>query len=88
MKHTRISGLMTAVLAAMFSSGSIGELAVDVSGPQSKPRPRSTAGGASKGNRSGKRYPEQSARQALRGMRRAQGGPGITEGSDPQPLAA
>jgi hypothetical protein len=32
-----------------------------------------------------KRYPEQSARQALRGFRRAQGGPGITEGADPQP---
>ena len=25
----------------------------------------------------GKRYPEQSSRQALRGLRRAQGGPGI-----------
>ena len=27
--------------------------------------------------RSGNRYPEQSSRQALRGMRRAQGGPGL-----------
>ena len=31
-------------------------------------------------------YPESSARQALRNQRRAQGGPGITEGKDPQPL--
>jgi hypothetical protein len=33
----------------------------------------------------GKTYPESSARQALRGQRRQQGGPGITEGKDPQP---
>jgi hypothetical protein len=32
-----------------------------------------------------KTYPESSARQALHKYRRAQGGPGITEGKDPQP---
>ena len=37
--------------------------------------------------RSSKRYPEQSTRQKLRGLRRAQGGPGLTEGLDPQPRA-
>lgn len=31
-----------------------------------------------------KPYPEQSTRQALRGSRRARGGPGITEGKNPQ----
>lgn len=35
--------------------------------------------------RRGKRYPEQSDRQALRGFRRAQRGPGITEGANPRP---
>jgi hypothetical protein len=40
------------------------------------------------GNKSGKTYPERSARQALHGFRRAQGGPGITEGKDPQPKSA
>jgi len=34
-------------------------------------------------NARGKTYPEQSTRQALRGSRRAQGGPGITEGQNP-----
>jgi hypothetical protein len=34
--------------------------------------------------KTGKTYPEQSARQALRGLRRAQGGPGLTTGKDPQ----
>lgn len=34
---------------------------------------------------SSKNYPESSDRQALRKFRRAQGGPGITEGKDPQP---
>ena len=33
----------------------------------------------------GKDYPESSARQALRGFRRAQGGPGITTGKNPAP---
>ena len=33
----------------------------------------------------GKTYPESSARQALHKYRVAQGGPGITEGKDPQP---
>lgn len=33
----------------------------------------------------GKNYPESSKRQALHNQRRAQGGPGITEGKDPQP---
>jgi hypothetical protein len=32
-----------------------------------------------------KDYPFSSARQAMRQHRRAQGGPGITEGKDPQP---
>lgn len=32
-----------------------------------------------------KRYPEQSTRQKLRALRRAQGGPGITEGANPVP---
>ncbi len=36
-------------------------------------------------NKLGKVYPESSARQALWGQRRKQGGPGITEGKDPQP---
>lgn len=40
---------------------------------------------ANQGNKTGKTYPERSARQALHGFRRAQGGPGITEGKDPQP---
>jgi hypothetical protein len=35
--------------------------------------------------RPGKRYPEQSARQQLRAYRRAQGGPGLTGGMNPQP---
>jgi hypothetical protein len=34
--------------------------------------------------KTGRRYPEQSQRQALRGLRRAQGGPGLTEGPDPR----
>lgn len=34
-------------------------------------------------NKSGKTYPESSARQALRNFRRAQGGPGITTGKNP-----
>ena len=33
----------------------------------------------------GKTYPFSSARQALHKYRVAQGGPGITEGKDPQP---
>lgn len=33
--------------------------------------------------KSGKIYPESSARQALRNFRRAQGGPGITTGKNP-----
>lgn len=37
------------------------------------------------GNKPGKTYPFSSVRQDLRGMRRAQGGPGLTEGKDPQP---
>ena len=32
----------------------------------------------------GKTYPFSSQRQALHHLRRAQGGPGITEGKDPQ----
>lgn len=36
----------------------------------------------------GKTYPFSSARQALHSQRRAQGGPGITEGKDPQPKVA
>jgi hypothetical protein len=35
-------------------------------------------------NKSGKTYPESSARQALRSQRRAQGGPGITTGQNPK----
>lgn len=31
-----------------------------------------------RGNTRGKSYPEQSTRQALRGLRRQQGGPGLT----------
>ena len=38
-------------------------------------------------NKPGKTYPESSARQALRGKRRAQGGPGITTGQNPTPLS-
>jgi hypothetical protein len=34
-------------------------------------------------NKPGRKYPEQNERQALRGQRRAQGGPGITEGYHP-----
>ena len=35
--------------------------------------------------RASKVYPESSKRQALHKFRVAQGGPGITEGKDPQP---
>lgn len=40
---------------------------------------------ANQGNKTGKTYPERSKRQELHGFRRAQGGPGITEGKDPVP---
>ena len=36
----------------------------------------------------GKAYPFSSKRQELHKHRRAQGGPGITEGKDPQPKVA
>lgn len=36
----------------------------------------------------GKTYPEQSQRQALRALRRAQGGPGLTTGPTPQARTA
>ena len=37
-------------------------------------------------NKPGKTYPESSTRQALRGFRRAQGGPGLTTGKNPTPV--
>lgn len=68
------SRLFSAMLASMLGSAAQA-LAAD---PLKSPALRFLAGRASKTLRSrGKRYPEQSQRQALRGSRRAQGGPGL-----------
>jgi hypothetical protein len=44
---------------------------------ESRPSRVSKAGRSYRGIGNGFRYPEQSTRQAMRGLRRAQGGPGI-----------
>lgn len=98
---SRFSSLMAAAVTLMASANSgVTSMAAAVTqlggyksrGHGVKTRmPSGTSGSAiGKGNRCNQPglYPEQSKRQALRRFRRAQGGPGLTEGRNPGPRAA
>lgn len=70
-----------AAIAGLSMSAGLGATQVQRAIQPAPPRRRTTAqrgGGSPYGKyRGNRRYPEQSSRQAQRGMRRAQGGPGL-----------
>lgn len=95
---SRFNTLMAAAVAMMASAAGAGlNLAGAVAqlgdyksrghGIKSRMPSRTSGGSIPQGNRcnSPGYYPEQSKRQALRRHRRAQGGPGLTEGRNPSP---
>jgi hypothetical protein len=74
----RKSSLGLSTLIALAAAMSAPALAVEAAQVKTRPPSRTAQTGRSyRGIGNGYRYPDQSSRQAMRGMRRAQGGPGI-----------